>query len=77
MSERLKLPRVTPEGLVDRKRYLAKHNGLDLVVRCEHSEKFRHLLTFGYVLTCGDTAYLPSDFEWFWGPIPEFELEGE
>lgn len=69
-EERIKLPRVSPEDLVEGKRYVAAvHGDLSIGVYEENNGWPR--------LRNSNFAAHVRDSDWIWGPLPEFELEGE
>lgn len=67
MSERLKLPRVTPEALKEGTWYLMDFCG----------DKIRVYRSGINLVSDGRLTYKVCGESKIWGEIPEFELEGE
>lgn len=67
MSEPIKLPRVSPENLVEGEWYLVKHFG---------GAGFDFAQKQGYLNIPGDDwPYMAEEFEAIAGPLPHFEIE--
>ena len=75
LQSKTKLPRVQPEGLIPGKVYLTKHTETGWI----------DFVFFNGVMSDGTSVYRwayrnptsTDEYSAFWGPIPEFELEGE
>lgn len=72
MTDRPKLPRVRPEDLEDGRFYYVTCKEMPYV--CPTVGHFKD----GDLWLCGwDVDEDPRSVDGIWGPIPEFELEGE
>ena len=71
-----RLPRVSPEGLVEGRWYLCKRKGWTGMGFAKN-DSWGNKLTGSVAIWIGDVDFSPESFSAIWGPIPEFELEGE
>lgn len=73
LNSKPRLPRVSPEGLVEGKWYWCKRKawtGMGFT----KNDSWGNKLTGSVAIWIGDVDFSPESFSAIWGPIPEFEL---